>query len=243
MSVSGQAMPVGDLSPHWRQCFAEDFLTAVPLGRWPTSAYGPRFFTYKGGWKDTTKRGTYRPEEVLSVHDGVLDYYLHYANGEYKVATVCPLLHPPTRAGQLYGRHSIRFKTDSVPGYKWVPLLWPDSEVWPKDGESDFPEGNLDGNIRAYLHHQDATSPSDQDAYPTFVMMAGVWHTATTIWWPGNVEYYLDSHLVGHSTNRVPNTPMHLDLQAETATWGNAPTPTTAGHILVDWVVLYAYVP
>jgi hypothetical protein len=36
--------------------------------------------------------------------------------------------------------HYVRFKTDSMHGYKGAWLLWPASEVWPRDGEIDFPE-------------------------------------------------------------------------------------------------------
>ena len=59
------------------------------------------------------------------------------------VAALLPKVPGSTRNGQKYGRYAVRFKADPIDGYKIAWLLWPDSRVWPRDGEIDFPERNL----------------------------------------------------------------------------------------------------
>jgi beta-glucanase (GH16 family) len=141
--------------------------------------------------------------------------------------------------GQLYGRYVIRFRTDPVPGYKMVILLWPDSGNWPTDGEIDFPEANLNSNIWGHVHHQGGTSGNDQTGFRTSVMYARGWHTAAINWLPGKVILQLDGRTIGTTTTRVPNTRMHLVIQAETSTDGSVPTPSAAGNFQIDWLVVY----
>jgi hypothetical protein len=59
---------------------------------------------------------------------------------------------PPRHNSLLYGRYSVRFKADPLAGFKIAWLLWPDSGVWPRDGEIDFPEGELDLTIYGAAH-------------------------------------------------------------------------------------------
>src|ERR1700694_4664776 len=104
----------------------------------------------------------------------------------------------------------MRFRADAVPGYKTAILLWPDSGVWPRDGEIDFPEANLNSTIWGFVHHQGGVSGNDQTGYRTRVMYDTGWHTATVIWLPGRVTLQLDGRTVGTNRTRIPNTPMHL---------------------------------
>jgi hypothetical protein len=237
--------PVGDL-PGWRQLFVEDFTRPAPLGTFMTDAYyGPRFArTYPYPWKDTSKNGTYDPAKTLAVADGRLDVDLYTAGSEICVAAVEPTL-PLTSRGQTYGRYAIRFRADAVPGYKTAWLLWPDSGLR-SEGEIDFPEGNLDGTIRAYMHHASndgtGTSLGVQDAFRS---SAGYpdWHTAVIEWSPGLVRFFLDGILLGTSTSQVPSRPMHWVIQTETALGGVVPSPSAAGHVEIDWVAAWAYSP
>jgi beta-glucanase (GH16 family) len=230
-------MPVGDL-PGWKQVFAEDFTRAVPLGRFP-AAVSAKWFAYPDGWRDTSGNGTYYPSRVNSIHDGVLDWYVHTEGALHMVSAPVPRLPGSAAgAGQLYGRYAVRFRADMLPGYKTAWLLWPDSDAWPRDGEIDFPEGDLDGTICAFTHHQGATSGSDQDAFCTGATYRR-WHTAVIDWSPGKVRYLLDGRLIGTSRDRVPRTRMHWVLQTETALGGLLPDDATAGHVQVDWVAVY----
>lgn len=229
-AAPASAMPTGDL-PGWHQVLADDFTTAVAMGDFPGSVYGGRWSVYKDGWKDTTGHGTYMPSRVLSVHDGNLDMWLRTEHGVHEVAA------PVSVVTQPYGRYSERFRADSIPGYKTAWLLWPTSGVSPRDGEIDFPEGNLDSTFSAYAHY--ANPSGGQDAFPTGATY-GTWHIATTVWAPGWIRFMLDGKTVGTSTTQVPSTPMKWVLQTETSTSGGAPPDGAAGHVYVDWAVQYA---
>jgi Glycosyl hydrolases family 16 len=236
---SGVGMPVGDL-PGWRQIFTDDFTANVPLGAFPTGSNG-RWSSYPTPWRDTSKNGAYSTARVVSVANGMLDKYLHYEDGDYRVAALMPVL-PGGGTNQLYGRYAIRFRADAVPGYKVAWLLWPQSGTWPRDGEIDFPEGSLTGTIDAFMHRQGGTSGGDQDAYGTGAGFTS-WHTAVIEWAPNDVKFYLDGSLVGHSTSRVPNTPMHWVIQTETNLSSTKPPVDAAGHVQIDWVAIWSYAP
>ena len=231
-------MPVGDL-PGWKQIFTEDFTTAAPLGSF-VATYGGRWGVYGDGWKDTAGQteGTpsrYYPSRVLSVQNGILNKNLHTENGVTMVAAVAPKI-----GDQLYGRYAVRFRADEVAGFKTAWLMWPQSEVWPRDGEIDFPEGDLDATISAFTHHQGATWGGDQDAFSTATRY-NAWHTAVTEWSPGRVNFFLDGKLIGSSTTQVPNTPMHWVLQTETCMGGCQPASTAVANLQIDWVVAYTW--
>ena len=158
---SGQRMPL--YKKGWRRVFAEDFRQPVARGSFPGTVYGAKWRVYPDGWKDTTKRGTYAPSRVLSVHGGLLDYYLHSSGGQHLVAAALP----KTEAG-AYGRYAVRFRADRrMRGYKTAWLLWPDSKKWPEGGEIDWPEGNLDGtSISAFMHYARARGRAGRASTP-----------------------------------------------------------------------------
>jgi beta-glucanase (GH16 family) len=112
--------------------------------------------------------------------------------------------------------------------------------VWPRDGEIDFPEGNLTGTIHAFMHRQGATSGSDQDAFTTGVTFVA-WHTAVIEWTPTRCEFFLDGVSIGRATSRIPNTPMHWVIQSETALDGSSPAAEAAMQI--DWLAAWRYAP
>lgn len=217
--------------------FSDDFNTDVPLGGFPARV-ADRWGAYPDGWLDTSKRGTYMPSRVVRIHDGLMDLDLHTESGIHMVSAPYPRLAGRPMASQLYGRYAIRFRADPTPCYKTAWLLWPDSEVWPRDGEIDFPEGDLDRTIGAFVHHQDATSANDQAAFATSVGYTD-WHTAAVEWSPGRVTFLLDDQAIGSATTRVPNTSMHWVIQTE-ASLSCAPSDQAEGHVLIDWVAVYA---
>jgi len=240
--ASSTAMPKGDL-PGWRQVSADDFTTAVPLGSFPGSTYRSRYFTY-GGYADTSGRGWYDPAKVLSVKDGMLDWYIHTSGGMPRVSAVVPRI-PSTGWGQTYGRYSVRFRSDTIKGYKMVAMLWPDSDNW-GEGEIDFMEtGHLAGaKIYANMYpkgNRATGTPGTPTGFRTQVAADGNgWHVATVEWAPGSVTYWLDGTKLGTSTNGVPSTSMHMVFQVETTVDLAAPASTVAGHVQVDWIVQYA---
>jgi glycosyl hydrolase family 16 len=234
VAITPALMLAGDI-PGWHQAFSEDFSTDAPVGGFPGTVYGSKWVSYSDGLRDTSGNGTYYPSKVLSVRNGVLNAFLHTENGIHMVAAPIPRL-PGRVQHQRYGRYSVRFKADRVPGYKLAWLLWPDSNNWPADGEIDFPEGNLNGTIGAFVHY--ANPRGGQDEFTTTVPEAGAWHIATTEWAPGTVRFILDDQIIGTATTQVPSNPMHWVLQTETQLSGGPPIDSAAGNVQVDWVVI-----
>ncbi|MEJ7696114.1 MAG: hypothetical protein WKF78_05700 [Candidatus Limnocylindrales bacterium] len=133
------AAPAGDL-PGWDLVFKDDFSVAASEGQF-LSRY-PSWRAYPAGWNDSSGHGTYDPR-IISAHDSVLDIHLRHEDGKFLVTSLGPVLSTGSKY-QTYGRYAIRFRADAIVGYKAAWLLWPRSEVWPRDGEIDFPEGDFD---------------------------------------------------------------------------------------------------
>ncbi len=177
------------------------------------------------------------PSKVLSVGCGVLDMYIHTESGVHMVSAPEPVI-PGGNPGIQYGRYVVRFRSDAIAGYKTAWLLWPDSENWPTDGEIDFPEGNLDATISAFMHHMYGDSGASQDAYTSNVTYT-TWHTADLVWTATACSFTLDGVLLGTSTSLIPSTPMHYVMQTETQLSGGAPADSASGHVQIDWFVVY----
>ncbi len=236
---SGQTMPTGDI-PGWHQVFADNFNQNVPLGSFPAAVASTWGRSYPDGWKDTSTNGTYMPSKVVSIANGIMNIHLHTEAGVHMVAAAVPTIPgaPGSDGGLLYGRYVIRFRADAVLGYKLAVLLWPDSGVWPQDGEIDFPEANLTSTIWGVVHYQGGTTATDQALFDSQVTLTG-WHTATITWLPSGVTFQLDGTTVGTTTTGVPDTPMHLIIQAETWTSGGVPTDAAAGNVQIAWLTVY----
>jgi beta-glucanase (GH16 family) len=241
-----QELPAGDL-PGWKQVFREDFDQGnVPVGGFPGPAYAAKWSAgYVDGTPDTAgQRGAksgYYPSKVLSVRNGMLDWYLHTENGVSMGAAPTPKIpnsstSPHRDNSFLYGRFSVRFKADPLRGFKTAWLLWPDSGIWPRDGELDYPEGDLSTKFYGAVHKM------GNDPYATDVFSSGTtftqWHVATMEWSPGKVEFFLDGRSIGAGTSKTPNVPMHYILQTEACLFG-CPKPDTAGHVYLDWIAIW----
>jgi hypothetical protein len=253
-NLSGQAMPTGNPSG-WREVFSYNFAKSpsVRVGGFSgcvddgsimashcSGLPGPvaqKLWAYPDGWHDD-EFGIYEPSQVLSIHNGVLDYYLHTSGSTHMVAAVVPKIPRGVRGGGLrYGAYAVRFKSDLLPGYKTAFLLWPDSNKWPADGEIDFPEGDLNGLITASMHWMGGTSHASKDTFLTQSTYS-TWHTAVIEWTPHLCRFILDGRIIGTSYRAIPSGPMHWVLQAETS--GEfVPARTVAGHIYVAWITAY----
>lgn len=246
-SPSGVPMPVGNL-PGWRQLIAEDFTKDAPLGSWGTTdpkkvVYtgdtGVQWREYPDGWPDTYG-GIYQPAKVLSVHDGVLDYWLRDQPGSTTPlggANPSPIIANGSQY-QTYGRYTMRFRTDTtnLKDYYVAWLLWPDDDADWECAESDFPEGGLGKSEVSAFHHYGCSGSQTQATVPIDWTK---WHTFTQEWMPGVRKYYLDDQLIHTSTKPVYAKPERFQMQTETKKNGGADN----GHLLVDWVAVYAYAP
>lgn len=251
-------MPVGDL-PGWKHIFSEDFKTNAAEGAFAASngsvlpaAYKDKFWTYPDGWGDTLKNGKYMPSQTMSVQDGLFRVRMRNEGGVNKVGALLPKLvnKKDTNGdamGQLYGRYSIRFKTDTTRGYKIAWLLWPDSTGGVQHssaGEIDFPEGELDGNILGFVHPTEEHGYNgDQFGYDTKQSFGTGWHTATIEWSPGLVKFIFDGKTLSQTKTHIPDTKMSWVIQSETAMIGPLPAKNSQANVYVDWVSAWSYKP
>jgi hypothetical protein len=133
-------MPVGDL-PGWKQIFAEDFTTPCPLGSFLTT-YASKWSAYPEGWSDTSKNGVYTPNRTLSVVNGSLQIYLHTDSTSHCVSAPLPRLYGPGTGafkGLLYGRYSVRFKSDPFLGIRPLGYSGPIVIFGPQTERLTFP--------------------------------------------------------------------------------------------------------
>ena len=246
---SGQCLPPTPAG--YSPVCLDDFTVDAPMGSWndPTGTgnavvytgdHGCKWTEYPDGWPSTYTNGQpgYEPSQVLSVHNGVLDFYLHDVNGLPAGANPSPILSNTGSRYQTYGIYEIRAKVvydDSyrLDDYYIAWLLWPQDDGNWQYAESDFPEANLaDNQVCAYAHYGGSGS---QDQFCTNVDFTQ-WHTYTQVWGPGYRSYYLDGQLIGTSTNQVWDQPERWQIQTEPSGMNDG----DSGHVLVDWVAVYA---
>lgn len=252
----------------WRPLMSEDFDTPVTLGTAAASgssrvmsAY-PNIGVYPTSYFDTSRnagrppatQGQYDANATVSVAGGVLTKHLHTVGVRPKVCALLPMLPVDdpavTVSGswtyQTYGRYEIvaRFP-DDIDGYKVAWLLWPMTGGNSLNGEIDFPEHDLgqQTHTAAFLHHAPSTpSPSQHGSGSIAVGLTG-WHTYTTEWTPGKVEFFIDGVSVWDDTDRVPSQPMRWVIQTETQISSTPPSTSESGDVEIDSVAVWAYDP
>jgi len=265
VSGSGEAMPTGNLPADaqapsgWTRIYAQDFNTAVEETAFTDAAFTdqqskfktayPDTGAYRASWTNSVQTSWYSAGKTCSVEAGssILRQRLHTdSTGKHRTENLTPQLGANS---QLYGRYKIRWRVPQpLPGYKVAWLLWPTSEVWPRDGEIDFPEGSMNAgaDIEGYMHRQDATAGSDQDYRDANIDVVGSgWHTTEIIWAPNYCAFVLDGVMLGSAmTSRVPNTPMGWRIQTEGNLSGSSSntgiSPSTEGVVEIDWIVAYS---
>jgi hypothetical protein len=209
-----------------------------------TGDHGMGWTEYPDGWQSTYAPIGYEPSTVQSVHDGVLDFFLHYdTDGDPVGANPSPL--PGGNRYQIYGAWSFcekiapnqAYDGSGLTNFYQAPLLWPDDSSGPnllwKFAESDFPEGGLDNTTHdTFWANAHYGGLGYLDQYPVIVDPTQ-WHVYTQVWGPGYRAYYVDGQLIGLSTSAVYDQPERWQLQVEPAPQtGNSGT----GHVYVKWV-------
>lgn len=235
--------PAHDL-PGWHLELAQDFDVDAPLGRFADTY--PGWAGYDGG-RDTSRdldrrqdaQGRYDSSTTTTVHDGLADVRVHTEGPTPQVMALTPTTDGRWWQGRRYGRYSVRFRTDDVPGYKLAWLLWPTSDDW-TDGEVDFPEADLGGSITAHAH--DVTGTPSRNAYSLDTGTAtDRWNIATIQWEPGRLTFTLnDRSWTTVDPTAVPTGPMRWVLQTETQLDSAAPDAAAAGHVQIDWVAVWS---
>lgn len=236
------AAPDSDL-PGWKLALSEDFNTPASLGSF-AQVY-PNWAGYDT-WRDTSRdlgrptvsQGLYNSATTTSVSGGVLDEYIHTEGSTPQVVGLTPPINGTSNT-QTYGRYAIRFRSDSIPGYKLAWLLWPDSDDWTQ-GEVDFPEGGLGDEIDGFSHDTTGNPSANAWSVSTGASMSD-WHTVVIEWSPGTLTFELDGK--SWSTTKasaIPKNPMSWVLQTETQLSATAPSKTASGHVQIDWIAAWS---
>lgn len=252
-TTSGQAMPVGNLTG-WKQIFADDFTTNVPLGAFSNcnnntdtpqaycsglAAY-PHYYSdwwaYPAGWPDTAKSGAdgnggapfggqYHPEDTVSVSGGQMHVHMYRpASGGDNHVAAVV---PKLCMNQEYGRYVERFRVSHAdPGFKSAHLFYQGGY------EIDYPENDYGTSISAYTHPGGANF-STNSSWTS-------WHTTTIEWTPSSVKFYMDGSLIGTTTSQVPHIRMSWILQNESSIMGPYAKPGASAQLDTDWVTCYA---
>jgi hypothetical protein len=203
--------------------------------------HGMAWTGYADGWSSTYSGGAegYQPSTVLSVHQGVLDFYLHNDSGGNPVgADPSPL--PGGHRYQTYGVWSFCEKVapsdpSGLANFHQAPMLWPQNDGDAPSAESDYPEATLNQlSFSGYTHYGGSGL---QDAFDIQAVEPGFdpgrWHVYTQAWWaPGFRSYYVDGRLVGTSTNQLWSGPERFQFQIEPSGTNDGGT----GHAYVKWI-------
>jgi beta-glucanase (GH16 family) len=227
-------------SSKWKLVWANDFGTNCTEGQFLTT-YAKSLSAYPADYKDTQGQqgnGSHYNPDRISVVDGWMKIRVGFGpDGKAQAAAPYALNSSGKILDQLYGRYEVRMRAEPVPGFKLASLLWPKSDVW-AEGEIDFPEGSLNGNVTAYSHY--VGDPQNQDAFENTGAKMADTHTYTVEWMPNKVEFFVDGKSVGTSTKKVMATPAHWIYQVESNIGGNLPTNGPTGSVYIDHMSIWS---
>ena len=145
-----------------------------------------------------------------------------------------------------YGRWEIRMRADAGAGFSPTVLLWPDSEVWPRDGEIDIFEGGPWPDRMGGMSGVHNAQPLWTQRHVHYKADATDWHTYGVDWTPEKLSFYIDGKVVHTEDNPryIPSSSsMHIALQNDTVCgWAPCPDGDTQPitNMQVDYVAMFA---
>lgn len=246
---AGQRAPVVNYKD-FKLAVSENFDLGAPLGSFVnsddpeapvyTGSLGTPWTAYPSTFLDTFLRHPYRPTEVLSVRNGVLDFYLHPVDGKTAGASVSPVL-PSGSQYQTYGRYSARMRIGNSPlnQYHVALLLWPLKNEDYEFSESDFPENQLSRGLDVATGYSHYGRNSTQEYIFSKPIDFREWHVYTQDWSPNRRRFYLDGKLIYTARTKIWNGPMRWQLQVQS--FGR--NGTQSGHLYIDWAAVWSYAP
>jgi hypothetical protein len=187
--------------------------------------YGPNWPGHAGnGIRDTS---------AVSVSGGVLTITAQMAGGTLISGAVA------SRVSTTYGRVEFRARVDGDPSQatSGVVLMWPDSDNWPLDGETDIFEsgtGAARDSFTSAVHY----GASNQQVWFRHAADARQWQNMAMEWTPTSIRFYRNGALEGEVTDpaAIARASQHLCVQLD------AFSSTMSGvvRLQVDDVRMYA---
>jgi|HubBroStandDraft_4_1064222.scaffolds.fasta_scaffold69204_2 hypothetical protein len=205
------------------------------------AALQSQWWAYPYPWPDTATEenlplgGYYDPSETVWISGGQMHIRMFRTTQWIHSAALVP----KAAIGMLYGKYVERFSVSADPsaGYKSAHLLWPSGNAL-VDSEVDFPEGNWNSTICAFVHSP-AESNVDQFCPATTWT---TWHTSEIDWTPSSLTFYLDGKKLGSVTGQwVPDEPMSWILQNESALLGPEAPENSSAQLNISSVAVYSY--
>jgi beta-glucanase (GH16 family) len=144
------------------------------------------------------------------------------------------------RLNLTYGLYEFRVRTEPDPTHNMsgAVLTWPQSGIWPFDGENDIYEtGTYDPRTPFFSFIHYGATATTQRSY-RHLADANQWHTMAMDWSPSAIMIYRDGALVWTITDptQIPDVPHHLCIQLDALGTGKL---TQRVRMAVDWVRIF----
>lgn len=178
--------------------------------------------------------GLRRPEAV-TVANGVLTITAQMKSGTLVSGAV------GNCKNYTYGKYEFRVRAsaDSSGVTSAVVLTWPQSDVWPDDGENDIFETHDSGNPYRNYFKTNILSGAPKNSWSgvRHNFDAKEWHVVAMEWMKNYIKIYVDGELkwtLSDST-LIADKPHHLCIQLDAF----KPTMTKVSQMYIDWVKIY----
>jgi hypothetical protein len=188
--------------------------------------------TYGPNWAGNGGNGL-RDGSAVSVGGGVLTITAKMVGGTLVSGAIA------SRISTTYGRVEFRVRADPDPSQATsaVVLMWPTSDNWPIDGETDIFETGpaaARSSFTSFVHY----GASNQQVWFPHHVDATQWHTMAMDWTPSRLSFYLDGALDGEVTDAavISDAAQHLCIQLD----ATQPTMTGTVRMQVDDVRVYS---
>lgn len=235
VSFDGAALPIGSFLV--TKGGASDGLLTSTCAAY--SRFGSLIKLYPDGQVDTYGSTYAYPSKVLSTvlvsGVGVLDIWHHtetVSGTPTAMGNWMRLLWPDGSVTKTYGRATICYRSDPIPGFGLDQLIIADGST---NGEMDWPEGDTAGILTGFFHPADG---STQQQVPSLQHSHNLWKVATIEWSSGLVRYLLNGAVVYGRNTAVPSTAQKFVTLQTGGSTGTTPNAFVSGHTQVAWATL-----
>lgn len=198
---------------------------------------------YDNSWSNNPKH--MRRVEAVKVKDGFLNLLVDKHPTDPKRYMTGGVAH---QKNYTYGKFEfrVRMESDPVNATSGVCLTWPESDVWPKDGENDIYETEYESNHwNTWIHY--GKLGSDNKWHDTRYQKAHTidktqWNIVAMEWSPEYIKIYVNGKLSWtlKDPEAIAKVPHHICFQTEKDVTKDLTKPI---KMQIDWVKVYNRVP